>query len=526
MDRLDCKTFKEMFTSGANNLENKHEEVNSLNVFPVPDGDTGTNMSMTFTTGINEMNNLMNDHVGDSAKVLAKNMLMGARGNSGVILSQIFKGIQKSLDGKDVATTEDIVNAFSNGAVVAYKAVMTPVEGTILTVVRESSEAGRVYFQQKPNASIEEYFNVVYQQAQKSLKNTPELLPVLKEAGVVDSGGAGYTAVLEGVVSYLNGKPIGVSENKAETVEKGYCIEVEIQLSEKYQKEFDPAILNKSLAKSSNVLDISRNEKVATIHVHTLNPGVILSICQKFGEMDQVKVANLAKGHESILEPVVSEEVEYEFITVCNGKGIAEEFKTLGVNHVINGGQTMNPATEDFVEIIKKINAKTIFILPNNGNIILAAQQAKEVMSDHNIVVLASKTIPEGLAACIAFNCEESIENNIENMNEAMANVTTGEVTTAVKDTTYNKLKINNGDYMGICGKEILVSTNDLLNTTKQLLDRIIDDNKVYVTLIYGQDIGEDIANEIKDFILEKYDVDCGIINGNQELYPFIIGVE
>lgn len=530
MKILDCRTFKEMLLSGANNLENKKEEINALNVFPVPDGDTGTNMSMTFGSGVSEVNKLMNDHLGDTAKVLAKNMLMGARGNSGVILSQIFKGFQKSIDGKETITVPELAEAFMNGAAVAYKAVMKPVEGTILTVIREGSEAAYRYVAAKPDTTVEEFFEVLLKNAQKSLEHTPDLLAVLKEVGVVDSGGSGLTAIIQGFVACLKGSPvrlIGAEEHKSTDI--GYGVDVTIELTPRYQEEFDPEILSKSLGKTSNVLEITRDAIYARVRVNCMSPGEILTTVQRFGEMLDISVVNLALVADEEPEEEEEEEEpmeEYEIIAVCNGDGIREEFENLGVNYTINGGQTMNPATEDFVEAIEQTNAEHVFILPNNSNIILAAQQACEVLSERDIVVLPTTTIPEGLSACIAFNSEVDAETNINQMNEAIRHVRTGEVTTAIKNTRYNSVSIHKGDYMGIMGKDILVSTRNMMNTTKKLIDRLVTRDTTFVTIIYGKDVTRQQADELTEYITKKYNADCGLIEGKQDLYPFILGAE
>ncbi|MBR0385748.1 MAG: DAK2 domain-containing protein, partial [Erysipelotrichaceae bacterium] len=524
-------TFKEMLLSGANNLQNKKEDINALNVFPVPDGDTGTNMSMTFGSGVTEVGKTMNDHVGDTAKVLAKNMLMGARGNSGVILSQIFKGIQKTFAGKETVNVADIATAFVNGAQVAYKAVMRPVEGTILTVARESSLTAYKAVAENPAISIEEYFDILQKQAQISLDHTPDLLAVLKEVGVVDSGGSGLVSIIEGFNSYLHGSPISLAdESESKAVEIGYGVDIHLELSSRYQDEFDPEILSKSLAKSSNVLEITRDAIYARVRVNSLNPGEIISTVQRFGEMLDVKVVNLSMVDQPKEVPVIEAkkepEVEYEIVTVCNGEGIKEEFQSLGADHVINGGQTMNPATEDFVAVIEKTNAAHVFILPNNSNIILAAQQACEVLSDRDIVVIPTTTIPEGLSACIAFNGEADAETNITMMTDAVKGVKTGEVTTAIKNTRYNNVSIHKGDYMGIAGKDILVSTRRMMETTKKLVDKLIDNNTSFVTIIHGLGVKESDVKALTDYITRKYNVDCGLIDGKQDLYPFIIGAE
>ncbi|MBR2745461.1 MAG: DAK2 domain-containing protein [Erysipelotrichaceae bacterium] len=526
MNTMNCKEFKEMLVSGANNLANQHEHINSLNVFPVPDGDTGTNMNMTFGSGVKEVCKLMNDNVGETAKALGKNMLMSARGNSGVILSQIFKGIYRALDQKQTVTAEDFCGAFENGAKVAYKAVMKPVEGTILTVVRESSEDASRYFSMNKSCTIEQYFDVLTEKARKSLDNTPELLPVLKEVGVVDSGGAGYVSILEGFCRYLHGDPVRSRDQEpAENKERGYCIEVQLKVR---NKSFSFDSFKKSMNKNGSVVNCVCEEDTVRLHVHTLKPGDVLNRCQNEGVLETIKIENLEIEHNVTLDYTVREveNVRYATVSVVNGKGIEHMFRQLGVEYFISGGQTMNPAAGDFVELIRNIHADNVFILPNNGNIIMAAQQAKKTLKDRNVTVIETRSIPEGLSACMAFNGEAELEDNMANMLDAVANVKTGSVTTAVKDTSYNNVAISKDDFMGIFGKDIVVSNHDMMDVTEKLLDAMIDEDSSYVTVIYGVGADKKKAAEIEKYISDKYQLDCGINDGQQDLYPFIIGVE
>ena len=526
MNTMNCKEFKEMLVSGANNLANQHEHINSLNVFPVPDGDTGTNMNMTFGTGVKEVCKLMNDNVGETAKALGKNMLMSARGNSGVILSQIFKGIYRSLDQKQTVSAADFCEAFENGARIAYKAVMKPVEGTILTVVRESSEDAGKYFKKNKNCTLEQYFDVLTERARKSLENTPELLPVLKEVGVVDSGGAGYVSILEGFSRYLHGDPVlSRDQEVSETKERGYCIEVLLKVR---NKAFSFESFKKSMNKNGSVVNCVNEDDTVKVHVHTMKPGDVLNRCQSEGVLETIKIENLEVEHHETLSYEVKavENVRYATISVVNGKGIEEMFRQLGVEYFVSGGQTMNPAAGDFVELIRNIHADNVFILPNNGNIIMAAQQAKKTLKDRNVTVIETRSIPEGLSACMALNGEEDAETNTANMIEAVSAVKTGSVTNAIKDTSYNSIEIRKDDFMGIFGKDIVVSNKDMMDVTRKLVDAMIDDDSSYVTLIYGHGADEAKAAEIEKYISDKYQLDCGITDGQQDLYPFIIGVE
>lgn len=526
MNTMNCTEFKEMLVSGANNLANQHEHINSLNVFPVPDGDTGTNMNMTFGSGVKEVCKLMNDNVGETAKALGKSMLMSARGNSGVILSQIFKGIYRSLDQKQTVTAEDFCSAFENGAKVAYKAVMKPVEGTILTVVRESSEDASRYFSMNKSCTIEQYFDVLTEKARKSLDNTPELLPVLKEVGVVDSGGAGYVSILEGFSRYLHGNPVLARDQEAtESKERGYCIEVLLKVR---NKAFSFDSFKKSMNKNGSVINCVYEDDTVRAHVHTLKPGDVLNRCQSEGVLETIKIENLEVEHHETLDYTVKEveNVRYATVSVVNGKGIEDMFRQLGVEYFISGGQTMNPAAGDFVELIRNIHADNVFILPNNGNIIMAAQQAKKTLKDRNVTVIETRSIPEGLSACMAFSGETDVESNTANMLDAVAAVKTGSVTNAVKDTSYNNVAISKDDFMGIYGKDIVVSNKDLMDVTRKLLDAMIDEDSSYVTVIYGHGADKDKAAEIEKYISDKYQLDCGVTDGQQDLYPFIIGVE
>ena len=525
MLKMNCQAFKEMLVSGANNLTNKVEEINALNVFPVPDGDTGTNMNMTFTSGITEVLKMVSDNIGDTAKVLSKSMLMGARGNSGVILSQIVKGFYKAVEGKETLTPGEVADAFCNGARLAYKAVMRPVEGTILTVIRESSEKALEYYNGNTDCTVKEYMKVLVKEAEASLNRTPELLPVLKESGVVDSGGAGLVTIFKGFYAYLQGSPVKLKEQSEteEEIERGYLAELII----KTRKAVETAKLSSKLAKIGEDVKIGEDGGQLKVSVHTLKPGDVLNLLQSQGIFESIRIERLGADTQETLtfeEPIEHE--KYAIITVCNGEGIEEMFRKLGVRNIVTGGQTMNPSTESFVNEIKKTNADHIIILPNNSNIIMAAKQAKEVMKGHSITVVESKTIPEGMAACIAFDQEQELADNLANMKEAMGNIRTGSVTTAVKDTTYYNLEIRKDDYIGISGKDIAVASGDMMQTTKELLKVLANEDSSFVTLIYGSDVSTKQAEEIRGFIEDSLDMDCELVNGHQELYPFIIGVE
>lgn len=540
MEKINGLLFKQMLESGANNLTNQFTRIDALNVFPVPDGDTGTNMSLTFNAGVNDALKVTSESVCDIAKALSKGLLMGARGNSGVITSQIFRGLYQSLDGVEEVNALQLANAFVNGSRVAYKAVMRPVEGTILTVIREASDYTLLYAADKADLTCEDVLAKLVLEAKESLDRTPDLLPVLKEVGVVDSGGAGLLTILEGFLSALRGTIIAKDDNVETTTvagadmesdEFGYCTEFIIRLDPNKIATFKEEKLRNRLAEMGNSLVVVQDEDIVKVHVHTLRPGDALNIGQRYGEFAKLKIENMQEQHENIIMSETSKEAskpasKYALIAVAAGDGLADMFKELRVDYIISGGQTMNPSTEDFVEAIKKINAEHIFIMPNNSNIILAAQQAAQVMEDVDIHVIPSKSIPQGLCACMMFNPEVDVTMNEDEMNEAIANVKTGQVTYAIKDTTFDGLEIKEGDYMGINEKDIIVSTTDKMEATKKLVDSLIDADSEIVTLIAGDNTTDDEMNAITSYIEDNYGVEVEANNGGQPVYSFVIGVE
>ncbi|MGN1343341.1 MAG: DAK2 domain-containing protein [Traorella sp.] len=542
MERINAKTFKKMIENGAIHLSNHYTDIDALNVFPVPDGDTGTNMSMTFNAGVKDALSCNSDRIDEVAKRLSKGLLMGARGNSGVILSQIFRGLYQNLDGKVDVDGVELAQAFVNGSKVAYKAVMRPVEGTILTVIRESSEYTLAYATGKEAITPLEVIEYLVNEAQESLNRTPELLPVLKEVGVVDSGGAGLLMVLQGFEMALKGEFLERSEavsvekvaSSVESEEFGYCTEFIIQLSDNGLKTFKEDALKDSLSRIGNSLVVVQDDDIVKVHVHTLTPGDALNMGQRYGEFLKLKIENMSVQHENIVINAESEfkdhpDKEYAIITVAAGEGLTNAFKELRADIVISGGQTMNPSTEDFVDAINKCNARHVFVLPNNSNIILAAQQAESICDAEQVevIVLPTKSIPQGYAALINFNPEVDAQTNRENMMEAVENVATGQVTFAIKDTTYEGIEIKEGDFMGIKEKEIIVSQKDKLETTKYLLSSLLDENSELVTIFTGEDVNEEESEIIEGYLLENYpDVEVEMIDGGQPVYSFIISVE
>ena len=545
MDQINGQLLKQMLESGMNNLGNHSGEIDALNVFPVPDGDTGTNMFLTFSNGAKAALDCKEDHVGKILKALSRGLLMGARGNSGVITSQIFRGIFQALEDNETVDALQLAHALVNGSRVAYRAVMRPVEGTILTVVREAADYTYAYTVTEEIKDCTEVIQKMVEEANESLKRTPELLPVLAEVGVVDSGGKGLCVIFEGFLSALKGTVVQKAdqeavEDHAQTKveggedEYGFCTEFVIQLNEIGMKNFSEEGFRDELASIGNSLVCVQDEDLVKVHVHTLKPYVALKMGRRQGRFVKIKVENMQQQHDHIVEledakAVVEEPVEhkkYAIITVAPGKGIDEMFKEYRADIVIGGGQTMNPSTEDFVSAIEKVNADHIFILPNNSNIILAANQAKDVCEDADIHVLETKTVPQGLSACVMFNPDADLESNLNEMNEAIAHVKSGEVTYAIKDTTYEGQEIKKGEYMGISGKKIAASVPDCMEASKILVSSMLDEDSELVTLIYGVDATEEQAQELADYIEENSDAEVEIHNGQQPVYPFIIGVE
>lgn len=545
MDQINGQLLKQMLESGMNNLGNHSGEIDALNVFPVPDGDTGTNMFLTFSNGAKAALDCKEDHVGKILKALSRGLLMGARGNSGVITSQIFRGIFQALEDNETVDALQLAHALVNGSRVAYRAVMRPVEGTILTVVREAADYTYAYTVTEEIKDCTEVIQKMVEEANESLKRTPELLPVLAEVGVVDSGGKGLCVIFEGFLSALKGTVVQKAdqeavEDHAQTKveggedEYGFCTEFVIQLNEIGMKNFSEEGFRDELASIGNSLVCVQDEDLVKVHVHTLKPYVALKMGRRQGRFVKIKVENMQQQHDHIVEledakAAVEEPVEhkkYAIITVAPGKGIDEMFKEYRADIVIGGGQTMNPSTEDFVSAIEKVNADHIFILPNNSNIILAANQAKDVCEDADIHVLETKTVPQGLSACVMFNPDADLESNLNEMNEAIAHVKSGEVTYAIKDTTYEGQEIKKGEYMGISGKKIAASVPDCMEASKTLVSSMLDEDSELVTLIYGVDATEEQAQELADYIEEKSDAEVEIHNGQQPVYPFIIGVE
>lgn len=554
MKQIDVNLLKEMLISASNNLYNHYPEIDALNVFPVPDGDTGMNMNLTLTSGAKEIANRNDDNVYDLARAFSKGLLMGARGNSGVITSQIFRGFANALEGKKSINLETLVKAFESAKDVAYKAVIKPVEGTILTVCREASEYLSDHYDDIDD--VDDGFRILLVEARNSLKRTPELLPVLKEVGVVDSGGSGYVTILEGMYAALKGKFIEKSlatalDNKQTEVtgsldaeEFGYCTELIMELGpDSVKKTFNRKRFVSTLSTKGNSMVVVQDEEIVKVHIHTLNPGWVLNYAQQFGEFKKLKIENMTEQHNELMlmeeekrkNALQSDEYhaqeplnEYALIAVAPGEGIADMFKEIGVNEIVSGGQTMNPSTEDFVSAINKVHAKKVFIFPNNSNIVLAASQACDVM-DENIDarVIPCSTIPQGIVASMNFDPESDVETNFNNMKGSLKTVKSASVTYAIKDTEIDNVKVIKDNYMALVDKKIIACVKDKFEALFTALDRMVDESSSIITIFTGQDIDDNEFDSLKDNLEEKYDaVDIDLRKGNQPVYSFLVGVE
>ena len=585
MVKIDGVIFKRMIISGANNLYNTYPEIDNLNVFPVPDGDTGTNMNLTMSSGVQEVFNKTESSLSKVASDFALGLFSSGRGNSGVILSAIFKGFAEALKGKDSTDALGFADAFVMGRKVAYNSVITPVEGTILTVIREASQA--LYDQVKPNMAIDKCMDILYDEAMKSLARTPDLLPVLKEVGVVDSGGAGLCKILEGfkkalhndiveknmptVVTsstpYTSAKPVveevGNVQAKFAHKEFGYCTQFLLNLADANNLPKDKKLFNEKRFKAvleshGNSIVYSKNDSLVKIHIHTLKPGDILTYAQQFGEFKTIKVDNMSEQHEELLlddknereqaglssnegmidvktsaaptvikKPKVKKDIG--IVAVSVGKGINELFSSLLVDYIVSGGQSMNPSTGDIVNALKAIDCKNVIILPNNGNIVMAANQAAEIMKDvYNVKVIPTKTITEGLTACMVFNPEGSFEENIESMVDAYKASKSAEVTYAVRDTKLDGVEIKKGQFIAISGKRILACDNDKIKVLFKLINQMVDSDSELISIYCGEDVLNKEREKLEKELSKKFsdDYDIQVLDGGQPVYSFFVSVE
>ncbi len=571
--KIDGHLFAQMVIAGAQNLTHHVKKVDALNVFPVPDGDTGTNMNLSLNSGVNEMKRKLSGSITGVSEALSKGLLMGARGNSGVILSQLFRGFYKSLTGQEEVNARQFADGLQNGVQMAYQAVMKPVEGTILTVAKESARHGVTVSRQTDQIVV--VMEEVVRQANETLKKTPDLLPILKQVGVVDSGGQGLVYIYEGMLSVLKGEDsidLGAeadvpsidlsasmhdisrsaqSHMSTEDIEYGYCTEFIIQMNEAGQKAFNETSFRHQLSNHGDSLLVVNVDELVKVHIHAEYPGEVMNEAMKYGDLTKIKIENMREQHSHILmeeeyeaaygtgsslhKQAVKDEMDhststnerkpYGIVAVSMGEGIAEIFRSLGVETVISGGQTMNPSTEDIVNAIKELNVEQAIILPNNSNIIMAAEQSQHLV-DFPVVVIPTKTIAQGMAAMLSFNPSFDLEKNKVGMTEAFQDVKTGQVTFAVRDTSFEGVEIKEGDFLGIADGKIVTANPDINDTTKALLDSMIEDEEI-LTIFYGQDAHEDQLNDLQDYIAKKYPkLEVDVHDGGQPLYPYIFSLE
>ena len=549
MEKINGLVLAEMIDLGSKNLAKNAEKINSLNVFPVPDGDTGTNMNLSMSSGAKETAANVVENIGELGKSFSKGLLMGARGNSGVILSQLFRGMSQYIADKKEIDAKEFAAAIQNGVSIAYKAIIKPVEGTILTVAREAAEAG-VKVAENTNNVIE-VMEAIYAEAQASLKRTPDLLPILKEVGVVDSGGQGLVCVYQGFVAALKGEKIdgleAVETNvvdmqfeddhdmdfmSPEDIVYGFCTEFTVRLDGE-KKEFDEDKFRADMSKFGDSLLVISDSEYVKIHVHTETPGDVFNYGQQYGELIKIKSDNMREQHREVLRKQEAKQAtapkelkEQAMISISMGAGLSKVLTSMGVDYIVEGGQTMNPSTEDIMKAIKEVNAKNIFIFPNNKNIQLAAKQAAE-LAEENVFVVESKTAPQGLAAVMVFNPQAAPEENFANMQEVLSTVSTLEVTHAVRDTNIEGVEIKKDEFMGIRNGKIVVSNLSLNTVLEELLEKSIDEDTEIVTLYLGEESTEEYTDFLEQLIEEKYpDVEVELIESGQPVYPYIIGVE
>ena len=549
MEKINGLVLAEMIDLGSKNLAKNAEKINSLNVFPVPDGDTGTNMNLSMSSGAKETAANVVENIGELGKSFSKGLLMGARGNSGVILSQLFRGMSQYIADKKEIDAKEFAEAIQNGVSIAYKAIIKPVEGTILTVAREAAEAGLKAA--KNTDSIVEVMEAIYAESQASLKRTPDLLPILKEVGVVDSGGQGLVCVYQGFVAALKGEKIEGLESvetnvvdmqfednhdmdfmSPEDIVYGFCTEFTVRL-DKEKKEFDEDKFRADMSKFGDSLLVISDSEYVKIHVHTETPGEVFNYGQQYGELIKIKSDNMREQHREVLRKQEAKQTtapkelkEQAMISISMGAGLSKVLTSMGVDYIVEGGQTMNPSTEDIMKAIKEVNAKNIFIFPNNKNIQLAAKQAAE-LAEENVFVVESKTAPQGLAAVMVYNPQAAAEENFANMQEVLSTVSTLEVTHAVRDTNIEGVEIKKDEFMGIRNGKIVVSNLSLNTVLEELLEKSLDEDSEIVTLYLGEESTEEYTDFLEQLIEEKYpDVEVELIESGQPVYPYIIGVE
>ncbi|WCL56151.1 DAK2 domain-containing protein [Bacillus safensis] len=552
---LDGRSFAKMILAGAHHLSQNAQIVDALNVFPVPDGDTGTNMNLSMTSGAKAVEETNTDHIGKVGVALSKGLLMGARGNSGVILSQLFRGFSKHIEQKETIDAKEFALALQAGVDTAYKAVMKPIEGTILTVAKDAAK--KAVAVSAAEDQIDRVLELTIEEARASLDRTPDLLPVLKEVGVVDSGGKGLLCVYEGFLASLRGEELppksaslptlkelvsaehhksAQSHMNTEDIEFGYCTEFMVKFEDDKQS-FDENAFREDLSEFGDSLLVVSDDTLAKVHIHAEQPGDVLSYAQRYGSLINMKIENMREQHSSIVneerehapaapKAPADEKQRFGVVSVAMGEGIADLFKSIGASVVIEGGQTMNPSTEDIVTAIESVHAETVFILPNNSNIVMAAKQAATV-SSREVVVIPTKTVPQGMSALLSLNEAASNEDNERAMLEAIDHVKSGQITFAVRDTQIDGIDIAKGDYMGLFNGKITLTAKNQLDAAKDLLTKMVTEDDEIVTIIKGEDASSDELDALQAFIEETFeDVEVEVHDGKQPLYSYILAVE
>ncbi|HDI7500754.1 TPA: fatty acid kinase catalytic subunit FakA [Staphylococcus aureus] len=547
ISKINGKLFADMIIQGAQNLSNNADLVDSLNVYPVPDGDTGTNMNLTMTSGREEVENNLSKNIGELGKKFSKGLLMGARGNSGVILSQLFRGFCKNIESESEINSKLLAESFQAGVETAYKAVMKPVEGTILTVAKDAAQAAI----EKANSTEDciELMEYIIVKANESLENTPNLLAVLKEVGVVDSGGKGLLCVYEGFLKALKGEKVEAKVAKldkdefvhdehdfhgvinTEDIIYGYCTEMMVRFG-KNKKAFDEQEFRQDMSQFGDSLLVINDEEIVKVHVHTEYPGKVFNYGQQYGELIKLKVENMREQHREVIrkeqhtaKPKM-ETVETAIITISMGEGISEIFKSMGATHIISGGQTMNPSTEDIVKVIEQSKCKRAIILPNNKNILMASEQAASIV-DAEAVVIPTKSIPQGISALFQYDVDATLEENKAQMADSVNNVKSGSLTYAVRDTKIDGVEIKKDAFMGLIEDKIVSSKSDQLTTVTELLNEMLAEDSEILTVIIGQDAEQAVTDNMINWIEERYpDVEVEVHEGGQPIYQYFFSVE
>lgn len=546
LQTIDKKIWINMVKMGASNLAQHSETINNLNVFPVPDGDTGTNMNLSMTSGIKEMNKISSDSLTEYVHAFTKGLLMGARGNSGVILSQLFRGFSSFTYDHNEIQLQDFANALYKGVEIAYNSVTNPVEGTILTVAKDMAIKAKEEVEK--NDQFVSFLEEIVNEGKRSLERTPELLPILKEVGVVDSGGKGLIVIYEGFLAALQGKELDSTEVlnfdelieqadekavqsyvSADSIEFGYCTEFFVKLN---NVEFSETAFRNQLSEYGDSLLVASDNQLVKVHIHTERPGEVLTLAQQFGELVKIDIENMREQHKNIVEAEKAAEAnttlsgKYAIITVAQGEGLKNMFTSIGATEIIDGGQTMNPSTEDFLRIIERTKSDHIIILPNNKNILLAANQAIE-LTDKDVTVIPSKTIPQGIQALFEFDETLDRDENVENMNEMLTEVKTGLVTYATRDTSIEGLSVQKNDFIGLNDETIIVSEKTRLAAVQALIEQLIDEDDELITVFAGEDVSSEEIAELENFMVNNYaEVEVEFHEGNQPIYSYIIMVE